>query len=306
MKSEMFARVLRSSHNNVTDGILRSVHLHYPRSIHAEIMTHRVFGRNARSSRAVPVKRMLEEVRTTPFVPWHWTHNQPGMQGEGGWNEKVVLFGSAAQFVDDTTAVSREAAWLHGRDMMCDLAESFADAEYHKQLVNRLVEPFGWIDTLITADQWKNFMHLRDHRAAEPHLRDLSQMAKEAFDKAPVQTLGDGGWHFPYVSDEELGDEIAEWLVDHPETGLNTLEMACRVDSARCARISYTPFDGNPSYERELERFNQLANDDAVHASPMEHQAMATTPENSFGLHGNLRPGWVQFRKTIPNEWVPG
>ena len=40
--------------------------LTYPRYIHSEFMTHRVFSRNASSSRAIPVKRMIEQVRNNP------------------------------------------------------------------------------------------------------------------------------------------------------------------------------------------------------------------------------------------------
>jgi len=42
--------------------------LTYPRIIHSEFMTHRVFSRNAASSRAIPAKRMRELVINETFL----------------------------------------------------------------------------------------------------------------------------------------------------------------------------------------------------------------------------------------------
>ena len=40
--------------------------LEYPRFIHSEFMTHRLFSRNAASSRVIPVKKVIELVENTP------------------------------------------------------------------------------------------------------------------------------------------------------------------------------------------------------------------------------------------------
>lgn len=55
--------------------------LEYPRYIHAEVMTHRVFSRNAASSRAIPIAKMIEQVRENTVLPT-WTQNEAGMQGK--------------------------------------------------------------------------------------------------------------------------------------------------------------------------------------------------------------------------------
>ena len=52
----------------------------FPRIVLAEFNTHRVFSRNSASSRAIPVKKMLEKVQKDPFVPSYWGKNQKGMQ----------------------------------------------------------------------------------------------------------------------------------------------------------------------------------------------------------------------------------
>jgi thymidylate synthase ThyX len=45
---------------------LVTMQLRYPRFVHAEFMTHRVFSRNASSSRAIPVAKMIKQVREEP------------------------------------------------------------------------------------------------------------------------------------------------------------------------------------------------------------------------------------------------
>lgn len=325
----MFVEVILASRHPVTGRKVYTLHLRYPRIIHGEMMTHRVFNRNARSSRAVPVMTMLNDIRTNPFIPWHWTRNQRGMQGLGGWQQKILLKDSAALHTDADTPVSREAAWLWGRDFACDLAESFADAEYHKQVANRLIEPWMWMDLLVTATDWQNFLHLRDHADAEPHIRDLAELVGIALKQAKVQELYPGQWHLPYITDEDW--ELARAAVRPDHGGLAphgfVEDVLKKISAARCARISYKPFDGEASFERELERFEMLVSNDAIHASPLEHQCQPdkiVTVESSYWaegdellkdvstegglypeLHGSLRD-FIQFRKTVPNEAIHG
>lgn len=318
----MFAQVVLASRHPVTGTIAYTLHLRYPRAIHPELMTHRVFSRNARSSRAVPAKTMLAEILNTPFIPWHWTKNQSGMQGVEGWNEPIVVPGDEDAPNTDLTFTNEEG-WLWARDKAVTAAQAFADALYHKQVLNRLVEPFMWIDVLVTSTDWKNFLHLRDHPKAEPHIKDLAVLVQKALAEADVQTLEIGDWHLPYI-------DWADWEEAKTRFGSvdEQLDFLKKISAARCARISYTPFDGDPSYERELERFNLLVTDDTVHASPLEHQCspdrivtIETTmwsddAENSFvlkdcstrgglsrELHGNLRD-FIQYRKTVPGECV--
>src|SRR3954468_9455857 len=59
---------------------LTTMQLRYPCFIHAEFMTHRVFSRNASSSRATPVERAIQKIMDEPAMPIHWGKNQAGMQ----------------------------------------------------------------------------------------------------------------------------------------------------------------------------------------------------------------------------------
>ena len=313
-QDQMFAKVILASRPTNGAPPIFTVHMRYPRIIHGEIMTHRVFSRNARSSRAVPVKTMLKEIRETPFIPWHWGKNQKGMQATEECNELVGMDPWAANGTNWVATMYREDAWLRARDHAVNAAEAFSKAGYHKQIVNRLIEPFSWIDTLVTSTSWANFFHLRDHVDAEPHFRDLAQMAKEAIAGAEFRTLEPGQWHLPYVSFEDRETAFLRHRID----GLLTSERDEReigelqkLSVARCARISYAPFDGDASIEKELQRYDMLVGSDPLHASPAEHQAKADE-RNHFEpgkwlephLAGNLGPGWIQFRKTLAGEYV--
>lgn len=295
-----------------------TIRLRYPRIIHGEVMTHRVFSRNARSSRAVPVETMLKETTAIPFVPWHWGKNQKGMQAD----EECIAPISLRHWIGKS-GLTREDAWLHARDAAVEVAEGMMNAGYHKQIPNRLLEPFSWIDVLITACDWDNFLWLRDHEDAEDHLQDLARLVKKAIEAAEVQELEPGEWHLPYITEEDIEyAAYAFFIHDKAEAGYDWLR---KISAARCARISYKPFNGDSSYKAELDRYNSLVTADRVHASPLEHQATPDeemyvfkefynndsedTPYDQNGeqewkhpeQHGNL-PGYIQARKLVPNE----
>ena len=54
--------------------------LEYPRFCHSELMTHRMFSRNAASSRAIPVTNMIDLVENNIARPVSWNMNKRGMQ----------------------------------------------------------------------------------------------------------------------------------------------------------------------------------------------------------------------------------
>lgn len=273
-----------------------TLRLRYPRFIHSEIMTHRVFSRNARSSRAVPVAKMIEEIRTNPAVPWHWGKNQKGMQASEDCNELLNL--------SPDLPIRREEAWLFARDRSLATAEAFMKSGYHKQIPNRLLEPFMWIDTLVTATDWDNFLWLRDHKDTEPHFQDLARLIRQSLDEAKPQTLGIDEWHLPYIEKSDRVEAIKRCSNHAAAT-----EFLLAISAARCARISYAPFDGDASYEKELQRFSLLINSDRMHASPIEHQAKVDLFINgewlSPKLHRNFT-GWIQARGFIEHRMSTG
>src|ERR1700693_1578480 len=91
---------------------ITTMQLRYPKFIHGEFMTHRVFSRNASSSRAIPVERLIQDVIDDPAMPVFWGKNQKGMQA------KEELTGN------DLYMAKRE--WLRARDQAVASARMLA------------------------------------------------------------------------------------------------------------------------------------------------------------------------------------
>ena len=276
---------------------ITTMQLVYPRFIHSEFMTHRVFSRNAMSSRAVPVAKMIAQARNNPALPIHWGKNQPGMQASQESGSLVVLrtyevAGLPPSEVDlyelHDDYLTAQEAWREAADRAAEVAEALAEAGYHKQVVNRLLEPFQWMHTLVTATEWYNFFELRDHPDAQPEFRALARAMRQAMDDSVATPLGLGEWHLPYVSQEEEQELVT--------AGYNP----AHISAARCARVSYLNHDGTaPVVEKDLELFKRLAGGVPFHASPLEHQARPA--ELSCTASRNFR-GWFQFREIY--EWA--
>lgn len=259
-----------------------TVHVKYPRMVHAEVMTHRVFGRNGRSSRAVPVTKLLLE----PIVePAFYGANIPGM--------------SAGEVLRGWRYLLARGTWL-GMAQMTKLGVKVLHfAGLHKQWANRPLEWFGQIDVLITSNQWENFFALRLDEGAQPEIRLLAMAIYEAMCASTPRKLAPGEWHLPYVN----ADERATL----------SLEECKKLSVARSARITHKPFDGNDTLEAEMARYARLMLSMPVHASPAEHQL---TPDRQIGLTGFQRwrdqkmngctPGWVQHRFEVAGHFIPG
>ena len=271
----IYAKVIADS-TNESGTRLTTMELNYPRFIHGEVMTHRVFSRNAMSSRAIPVAKMIEQVRNNPVIPIHWGANQPGMQ--------------AQQQVECTREA--EYHWRMAASAAAEHAEKMNAIGLHKQVVNRILEPFQWMRTILTGTEFDNFFELRIHPDAEPHIHALAVAMKAAMDAStPVRRLSvsthPGSWHLPYV---KAGERLMYGVLS-----------LCKISAARCARVSYLTHDGAaPSLDADLALYERLAGGVPMHASPLEHQAFSG---RSTDHSGNLN-GWVQFRQIIA-EGVP-
>lgn len=250
---------------------LFTLQLRYPRFIHAEFMTHRVFSRNASSSRAVPVERIINEVFEDTALPTSWGKNKPGMQADGEHDALINLA--------EGRMVATEA-WRVASMSAIRFATAFSKAGYHKQVVNRILEPFAHISVVVTATEWDNFFKLRLHPDADPTMYALAEEMRRVMEKSePVVRQ----YHLPYISDHR--DEY----FDTPEL-IRKVKM---ISAARCARVSYLNHDGSkPDEDKDLALANRLL--ESNHMSPFEHQATA----NPKPLKSNL-VGWTQFRKEL-------
>lgn len=293
---EASAQIIRASTSK--EGIpIYSIQLEYNRYIHGEFLTHRVFSRSSASSRAIPSDRFISMIRNTPAMPLHYGKNQSGMQADEELEPEAKSF--------------CESLILDLRDTSIATVQRLAAMGLHKQIANRYLEPWMRMRTILTTTDLANFMNLRDHRDAQPEMRDLAQKVKEAVASCEPELLLLGEWHLPYVRD-----------VDYEN--INNTDDLKKVSAARCARVSYLKHDGTISdLNNDIKLFDRLITSKPVHASPAEHQATpdVITGFNTIGTsgmtlikvpqwdkgheHGNFR-GWRQFRKMIQDNTVIG
>lgn len=268
IKAEVVADSVGPNQVRITTMVLT-----YPRFVHSEFMTHRVFSRNASSSRAIPVKRQIQMVRDNPAVPVSFTANQKGMQG-----------GPEIEQAEEAKRL-----WLELRDQAADIADKLAEIGLHKQYANRVLEPWAHITVVCTFTDANNFFSLRYHPAAAPEMQELSKAMYNALKESTPKNLVAGQWHLPFIQ--------AYDIMNNNDPALNLL---IRRSVARCARVSYLNHDGSTTTaEQDLSLYDKLVGNHPMHASPAEHQAMATLdPELKSG---NFR-GWVQYRKLLSGE----
>ena len=321
-KGGIYAKVVCDS---IQNGIrLTTFELRYPRFILAELNTHRVFSRNSSSSRAIPVKRTIEQVTTDPAMPIHWGKNQPGMQAAEESDAKLIWteLHDDGYNLKDFSHTPKEMWQLAAKDA-AHKAEVFSEGGYHKQIVNRLLEPFQFMKTVLTATEWENFFHLRDHKDAQPEIEELARCMKIALAKSNPHILPVGAWHTPYV---KFG---GVFTMSSYVTREELIQDMLKASAARCARVSYLNHDNSsPSLKEDLKLYSMLAvrpyddgkghvlaEDDPVHLSPLEHQATPmlfsrhTTQANwekgithqdrqEFLWSANFR-SWIQYRQLI-------
>lgn len=282
---------------------MTTMEIEYPRFILAELNTHRMLSKNSASSRAIPVSAMHESIRTNGAQPVYWGKNQSGMQAK-----------EELQSSDKSMA---RYTWAIARDMSIKFSKELAELGAHKQIVNRITEPWMMMKTVISGTEWANFYYLRDHEDAQPEIRELARVMHEAHLASAPQQLNPGEWHVPYITTHR--DLATGELVYSTGAGCEISADDAKIISASCcAQVSYRKNDD--SMEKAHKIFQQLIYSKPAHASPVEHQAtplfhtQALDSDSAYWPHGithmsangdlwsgNLR-GWIQHRKLIDGE----
>lgn len=284
---------------------LTTFELEYPRIIHSEMLTHRQLSRNAASSRAIPFDKMLQQL---DGIPSRFGAAQKGMQDSGE---------------EHVTYIDPRAIWNHAKHSAIDYSCALKEAGYHKQIYNRLTEPFQMIKVVASATEWSNFFWLRDDVMADPTIAELARKMKLAYDQSVPQLLKAGEWHLPYVQSQYFEDDGQRFIVEDSEGQgyFVTTEQAIKVSAARCAAVSYRNEDY--TLEKCLQLYERLVGDDRKHSSALEHQATPMKYQGSYtdgsvdesmweegvshsDRKGNLWSGnfkgFIQHRKTIQGE----
>lgn len=271
------AKVILKSKNTFNPNApdLTTIELTYPRYIHAEIMTHRVLSRNASSSRAIPVNKLTAMALEDPAFFVSVGQNQPGMQPG---NE-----------VPDDIKEKFFNEWVELANINANYALRWAN-EYniHKQVVNRVMEPWHHIKVIVTATEWDNLFSLRCHPSAQAEFQVLACKMRDVINSTEAQELTSGQWHLPYVTEEEKQN--------------NDMDTCLKLSVARCARVSYMNHDGSkPDIQKDIKLHDDLVGSHPIHASPAEHQAKACLEIVDKRFNSNLI-NWLQYRKLIENK----
>jgi thymidylate synthase ThyX len=275
----------------------------FPRFVLAEFNTHRVFSRNSASSRAIPVAKQLRRVLDDPYVPIEFGSNKPGMQAG------PPLTGKARDAAEAEWLAARDDAVRHVLGLMTspadvarfeDLHDCLAAAEgslkeppaewlnVHKQVANRLLEPFMWHTVIVSATAWDNFWNLRCHPDAQPEIRLVATKMREAVERSVPTRLEPGEWHLPLIGDAEREEASSP-------------EELVKISIGRCARVSYLTHAGTRDLAADVALYDRLL--ESGHMSPLEHVARPMTDAelDRSEWSGNFQ-GWIAHRKLIPGE----
>jgi len=260
-KNGISAKVVCASVSSVGKK-LTTLELTYPRFILAELNTHRMLSRNTASSRAIPLTKMIEKVEENPAIPVHWGINQAGMQAS---DDQVDL-----RYAMDW--------WLRAKRSSVNSAHDAIRLDLHKQIGNRVLEPFMMVTTLVSATEWDNFFAQRISPAAQPEIQELAKCMKQAMDEAEYRKVD---WHMPYITYKE-------------RTIMSDIN-ARKVSVARCCRVSYNNQGSDKfSIDDDIKRHDLLL--EAGHWSPFEHVAQSLSSDKIRS--GNFN-GWMQYRNVV-------
>jgi thymidylate synthase ThyX len=280
----------------------------FPRFVLAEFNTHRVFSRNSASSRAIPIAKQLRRVLEDPYVPIEFGSNQPGMQAGAPLGGAKRDAAEAGWLGGRDDAVRRVLGLVAGPELAVaedDLLEALRQVEtairdraqpaewlnVHKQVANRLLEPFMWHTVIVTATEWDNFWNLRCHPDAQPEIRLVAESMRAAVEGSEPAELAEGEWHLPLVRPEDR-DQVT------------SIEDLIKVSAGRCARVSYLTHAGKRDLNADIELHDRLL--ESGHMSPLEHPARPLTEAElkRSEWSGNFR-GWHSYRKSISGEANP-
>jgi hypothetical protein len=252
-----YAKVIADSIND--EGVrLTTFEVRFWRPVLAEFNTHCVLSRNSASSRAIPFRKQLAKVWREPATPIAWPLEQKGMQG-----------GDDLPVEQQTLAKHH---WLRARDYAVDMAQELATLGVHKSVTNRLVEPFMWHTAVVTATAWENFFEQRCSPLAQPEIRAVAELMRDAREDSEPIHKKENAWHLPYLPDED--QETWKAIIERGDGHTRRVRsLAVMVSAARCARVSYLTQDGTRDIEKDLELYDRLVTARPAHWSPLEHVA---------------------------------
>lgn len=272
--------------------------LTYPRFIHAELLTHRLFSRNAASSRAIPFKKMVEDIENDPFIPIAWQKDHKGMQG--------------VEYLNKENSRLRTKQWLLARDSAVEWSttlnsklETFGGDlidngnTVTKQLCNRLLEPFQWYTCLVTATEFDNFFELRcPQYYYEPENKYFK--SKKDYSNYWFECFGSG------IEEAIEGDPVLWWLnINHSQAEIHIQALAESMWDAMNESIPnqlesgqwHIPFGDKIDYA--LHKWNFLPNIHELWGKDMSEYGIKVSTARCARLSYMTFDGEIDYEKDI-------
>jgi thymidylate synthase ThyX len=300
IKAEIIADSINPVGNRLTSWILE-----YPRFVHAELMTHRAFSRNAASSRAIPIEKMIQQVIDNPAMPVWWGKNQSGMQAKEELNNtetKIFIDPNNPFFAQHATDLQMaKIIWLEARDKAIEYVKNLNKLGLHKQIANRILEPWFNIRVIVSATEFENWFALREHPDAQPEIQKLAEIMLPLYNASQPKQLQPGEWHIPFgdkfddAKIRKVYNEIHKQPISLLYIGPSFEkwnEIQVKIAIARCARVSYFNFEGKDDYAADIKLCDRLFSSVPRHLSPTEHVAECLADSARFGNFN----GFKQYR----------
>ena len=301
-KNGISAKIICDSISSTTGARLTTMEIEYPRFILAEVNTHRMLSKNSASSRAIPIKSINDMVATKPAKPIHWGANQAGMQANNEVNDKEMA----------------EIVWNASASRAIQSSDALQQVGLHKQIVNRVTEPFQMMKTIVSGTEWQNLFWLRDHDDAQPEFHELAKCIHYEYEagRHTAKVLVPGAWHLPYVHTNLNGDGTLRYYADIERKEEIDLETAQKISASCCAQVSYRKLDD--SLDKAITLYERLVGSDRKHSSAFEHcgtpidlkqhvrpqlwQDGVTHSDRDGNLWSGNFKGWIQYRQLIPGH----
>ena len=268
------AEIIADSVNQSGDRLTTFV-LTFHRFILPEFNTHRIFSRNASSSRAIPVEKMIKLVEDSQVEPIYWGANCKGM--------------SAKEELGSGALLAAQQIWGIARESAIASAKAMVKVGAHKQIVNRLLEPFAPITVICTGTEYQNFFNQRCHPDAQPEIQALAIAMRGAYDMSEPTLIHCNEaipWHIPFLRQDD-------WELWHENE--ITYQDLIKAAVGRCARASYLNHNGDRNIKDDIALHDRLLSSEPKHLSPFEHCAIALSNSET---KANLT-GWQSYRKSL-------
>lgn len=249
--NEIYAKIIADS-ISPEGHRLTTMEVRFNRFVLAEVNTHRKFSRNSASSRAIPLRKMVERATAEPVS---WPAEQKGMQG----GDEISNIEDARETWLDAAADARTHAVELGR------------IGVHKSVANRVLEPYLMHTAVISATDYDGFWEQRCSPLAQPEIRVAAEAMKAAYDASTPSEIQPGMWHLPYITDEDR--EWAAYKNPDRVLGKSADPTLVKMSAARCARVSYLTQDGRRDPAEDFILYDRLVAARPPHWSPLEHPA---------------------------------